>query len=61
MQLVKRKSWGTTDILELCDKRIELRKKKLESEGSVKYREVNNSIKRYMRKRLKKTGWRTVY
>ena len=34
----------------MCDKRRELRKKLFEPEGSEKYREVNNNIKRYMKK-----------
>ena len=56
----KKKPWVTEEILDLCEKRRELRKKKKkkknESEGSEKYKEVNNNIKRFM-KRQKKTGW----
>ena len=37
-------------ILDLCDKRRELRKKIFEPEGSEKYKEVNNNIKRCMKK-----------
>ena len=33
-----------------CDKRRELRKKRFEPEGSEKYKEVNNNIKRCMKK-----------
>ena len=51
----KKKPWVTAEILDLCDKRRELRKKRVEPEGSEKYREVNNNIKRCM-KRQKKTG-----
>ena len=37
----KKKPWGTAEILGLCDKRRELRKKtKIELEGSEKYKEV---------------------
>ena len=36
--------------LDLCDKRKELRKKRFEPEGSEKYKEVNNNIKRCMKK-----------
>ena len=43
------------DILDLCVKSRELRKKRFEPEGSEKYKEVNNNIKRCMKKRLKKT------
>ncbi len=34
----------------MCDKRRELRKKRLEPEGSEKYKEVNNNIKRCTKK-----------
>ena len=51
----KKKTWITAEILDLCDKRRELRKKRFEPEGSEKYKEVNN-IKRCIKKRLKKTG-----
>ena len=37
-------------MLDLCDKRRELRKKRFEPEGSEKYKEVNNNIKRCMKK-----------
>ena len=42
----KKKPWITAEILDLCDKRRELRKKRFEPEGSEKYKEVNNNIKR---------------
>ena len=52
----------TAEILDLCDKRrelrkkrFELRKKRFELEGSEKYKEVNNNIKRCMKK-AKETG-----
>ena len=35
---------------DLCDKRRELRKKRFEPEGSEKYKEVNNNVKRCMKK-----------
>ena len=38
------------EILDLCDKRRELREKRFEPEGSEKYKEVNNNIKRCMKK-----------
>ena len=41
----RKKTGITAEILDLCDKRRELRKKKIEPEGSEKYKEVNN-IKR---------------
>ena len=46
----RKKTWITAEILDLCDKRRELRKKRFEPEGSEKYKEVNNNIKRYMKK-----------
>ena len=46
----KKKPWITAEILDMCDKRRELRKKRFEPEGSEKYKEVNNNIKRCMKK-----------
>ena len=40
----------TEEILNLCDKRRKLRKKRFEPEGSEKYTEVNNNIKKCMKK-----------
>ena len=37
----KKKNWVTAEILDLCDKRRELRKKRFKPEGSKKYKEVN--------------------
>ena len=45
----KKKTWITAEILDLCDKKRELRKKRFEPEGSEKYKAVNN-IKRCMKK-----------
>ena len=39
----------TAEVLDLCDKRRKLRKKRFEPDGSEKYKEVND-IKRYMKK-----------
>ena len=44
------KPWVTAEILDLCDKRRELRKKRFETEGSEKYKEVNNNIEIRMKK-----------
>ena len=44
-QLQKKKTWATAEILDLCDKRREQRKKRFKPEGSEKYKEVNNNIK----------------
>ena len=46
----KEKPWVTAEILDLCDKRRELRKKGLRPEGPEKYKEVNINIKRCMKK-----------
>ena len=46
----KKKNRITAEILDLCDKRRELRKKRFEPEGSEKYKEVNKNIKRCTKK-----------
>ena len=46
----KKKPWITAKILDLCDKRRELRKKRYEPEGFEKYKEVNSNIKRCTKK-----------
>ena len=46
----KKKAWVTAEILDLCDRRRKLRKKRFEPEGSEKCWEVNNNIKRCMKK-----------
>ena len=49
--IVRRENpWITAEILDLCDKRRELRKKRFEPEGYEKYKQVNNNIKRCMKK-----------
>ena len=52
----KKKLWVTAEILDLCNRRRTLRRKKkrFEPEGSEKYREVNNNIKRCMKKAREK-------
>ena len=42
-------NWITAKNPDLCNKRRELRKKRFEPEGSEKYKEVNNNIKRCMK------------
>ena len=49
-QKKKRITWVTAEIPDLCDRRRELRKKRLEPERSEKNRKVNNTIKRCMKK-----------
>ena len=46
----RKKPWITAEILDLCDKRRELTEKRFEPEGSEKYKEVNNNIKRCIKK-----------
>ena len=47
----KSEPWVIAEIIDLCDKRRELRKKRFEPEGSEKvHKEVNNNIKRCMKK-----------
>ena len=47
----KKKSWVTADTLDLCGKRRELRKKRLETEGSERKKwKVNDNIKRCTKK-----------
>ena len=45
-----KKPWVTADILDLCDKRRELKRRKCDPEGAAKYREVNKKIKKDMRR-----------
>ena len=45
----RKKPWVTAEMLDLCDRRRELRMKRFEPERSEKYKEVNNT-KRYMKK-----------
>ena len=46
----RKKTCATAEILDLCDKSRELRKKRSKPEGSEKYKEVNNNIKGCMKK-----------
>ena len=46
----KKTTLVTAEILDLRDKKRELRKKRFELEESEKYKEVNNNIKRCMKK-----------
>ena len=54
-QQQKNKPWVSADILDLCDKRRGLRKKKFKLKESETYKQMNNSIMRCI-KRQKKTG-----
>ena len=46
----KKKPWVTAEILDLCDRRRKLRKKRFEPGGSEKYKEVDNNIKKGTKK-----------
>ena len=46
----KKKTWVTAEILDLCNKRREVKKKRFELAGSETYKEVNNNIKRCTKK-----------
>ena len=52
-----KKPWVTADILDLCDKIRELKRRKCDPEGAAKYREVNKKIKQDMRRA--KDNWIT--
>ena len=45
-----KKPWVTADILDLCDNRRELKRRKCDPEGAAKYREVNKKITQDMRR-----------
>ena len=40
----RKKPWVTAKILDLCDKRRELRNERFEPDRSEKYKEVNNNL-----------------
>ena len=44
------KPWVTLDILDLCDKRRELKKKKGDTEGRERYKKVNTEIRNIFKK-----------
>ena len=45
-----KKPWVTSDILYLCDKRRELKKKKGDTEGRERYKKVNPEIRNILKK-----------
>ena len=51
---IRKKPWVTAEIVNLFNKRRELRKKRFEPEGSEKHKEVNNIIKRCKKKEKRK-------
>ena len=40
----RKKPWVTKDVLDLCDERRDLKKKRCEAEGAKEYREANRRI-----------------
>ena len=42
----KKKTWITDDILEMCDKRRELKNKKHDAQGRSQYRDINKKIRK---------------
>ena len=45
-----KKPWATKDVLDLCDERRDLKKKRYEAEGAKEYREVNRRIQKAVKK-----------
>ena len=46
----REKAWVTKDVLDLCDERRDLKKKRYEAEGAKKYREANRRIQKAVKK-----------
>ena len=46
----RKKPWGTRDVLDLDDERINLMKKKYVAEGAKEYRETNRRIQKAVKK-----------
>ena len=42
----RKKPWVTKDVLDLCDERRDLKKKRYEAEGAKEYREANRRIQK---------------
>ena len=42
----RKKPWVTKDVLDLCDERRDLKKKRYEAEGAKEYREANRRFRR---------------
>ena len=50
MQPVGKKPWVTKDVLNLCDERRDLKKKRYEAEGAKEYKEANKGIQKVVKK-----------
>ena len=46
----RKKQWVTKDVLDLCDERGNLKKKRYEAEGAKEYTETNRRIQKAMKK-----------
>ena len=46
----RKKPWVTTDVLDLCDERRNLKKKRYEAERAKQYREANKRIQKAVKK-----------
>ena len=46
----RKKPWVTKDVLDLCDERRDLKKKRYEAEGTKEYREANRRIQKAVKK-----------
>ena len=45
-----KKPWVTKDVLDFCDERRDLKKKRYEAEGAKEYREANRRIQKAVKK-----------
>ena len=46
----RKKPWVTKDVLDLCDERRDLKKKRYEAEGAKEYREANKRVQKAVKK-----------
>ena len=46
----RKKPWVTKNVLDLCDERRDLKKKRYEAEGAKEYREANRRIQQAVKK-----------
>ena len=53
-QRIVKKPWVTSEVLELCDKRRELKKRKGDAGGAREYRTINQEVKKGMRRAKEK-------
>ena len=56
----ERKPWDTPEILDLCDQRRDLKKKRGETEGAKDYREIKRKLRTEMKMAKKTWGWDPV-